>query len=243
MSNLLSLKLDNWVYSRLAEPFPVEEVSFRVGVGSMVMAYLDARAIVSRLNSVVGAENWTDSYVPVSLQETLFKPLDENGKMVKKPLYKENYRQEIYKQTYDGMKCSLTVLGITKEDVGSMSYTDQLKGAASDALKRAAVKFGVGAYLYDLKNLRGHRIEDGIVVQPPELPDWALPHERPDPREALEKMIAQVRSLELPAEVRTTSEEVIGHLLVMGRYDPLAPVVVQRAVYEHLLELVGRYGA
>src|SRR5437763_5581531 len=43
---------------------------------------------------------------------------------------------------------------ITKSDVGSPSEQpdggDRLKAAFSDALKRAAVKFGIGRYLYRL---------------------------------------------------------------------------------------------
>ncbi|RTH01947.1 Rad52/22 double-strand break repair protein, partial [Thermus scotoductus] len=45
------------------------------------------------------------------------------------------------------VRCRLTILGITKEDVGE---GDSLKAAFSDALKRAAVKFGVSRYLYSL---------------------------------------------------------------------------------------------
>lgn len=45
----------------------------------------------------------------------------------------------------DGLLCNLTVDGITRKDVGS-GYKG--KGLFSDALKRAAVKFGVGVSLY-----------------------------------------------------------------------------------------------
>ena len=49
-----------------------------------------------------------------------------------------------------GVECALTVLGVTKTDVGTPSDQDPVKGAYSDALKRAAVKFGVGRHLYDI---------------------------------------------------------------------------------------------
>jgi hypothetical protein len=44
-----------------------------------------------------------------------------------------------------GIKCSLTLFGVTREDVGKGNFE---KASASDALKRAAVHFGVGASLY-----------------------------------------------------------------------------------------------
>jgi hypothetical protein len=49
------------------------------------------------------------------------------------------------------VRCKLTVMGVTKEDAGEASQEDEpLKSAVSDALKRAAVHFGIGRYLYYL---------------------------------------------------------------------------------------------
>ena len=39
---------------------------------------------------------------------------------------------------------------IRKQDVGVESNTEKEKGQASDAFKRAAVKWGIGRFLYDL---------------------------------------------------------------------------------------------
>ena len=44
----------------------------------------------------------------------------------------------------------LTVHGIAKDDIGTASNWEASKGCASDALKRAAVQWGVGRYLYDI---------------------------------------------------------------------------------------------
>jgi hypothetical protein len=66
------------------------------------------------------------------------------------------------------VKCRLTVLGVSKEDVGE---GDSLKAAFSDALKRAAVKFGVGRYLYRLeKQWVDYDPEKGRFT-PPTLPE------------------------------------------------------------------------
>ena len=91
----------------------------------LAMAYIDARLIQDRLDGVLGVENWQDQYDIL---------------------------------TDGSVMCRLRVrLGgrwITKSDVGSPSEQpdsgDRLKAAFSDALKRAAVKFGIGRYLYRL---------------------------------------------------------------------------------------------
>jgi hypothetical protein len=69
---------------------------------------------------------------------------------------------------------------ITKADVGSPSEQpdagDRLKAAFSDALKRAAVKFGIGRYLY---RLPGQWVDydpaKKQITRRPELPAFALP--------------------------------------------------------------------
>jgi hypothetical protein len=44
----------------------------------------------------------------------------------------------------------LTLYGVAKDDVGTASQFEPSKGTASDTLKRAAVHWGVGRYLYRL---------------------------------------------------------------------------------------------
>lgn len=135
------------VYAALAEPWPREQWQWLPGQakegsrrltrkerqpdGSVAdievlrcMAYLDARQVAERLDQCVKPWNWEDTYRVVTL--TL-----DDGKQV------------------HGVECSLTVFGVTKTDVGVASAYDQLKGAWSDAFKRAAVKHGIGRFLYD----------------------------------------------------------------------------------------------
>ena len=69
---------------------------------------------------------------------------------------------------------------MTKSDVGSMSEQpdggDRMKAAFSDALKRAAVKFGVGRYLYRLTAVwADYDPMKKQFVQPPQLPVFARP--------------------------------------------------------------------
>lgn len=52
-----------------------------------------------------------------------------------------------------GVPCRVTVNGVTRSDVGMPSSVDAIKGAYSDALKRAAVHFGIGRELYELPKI------------------------------------------------------------------------------------------
>ena len=52
-----------------------------------------------------------------------------------------------------GVPCALTVNGVTRSDVGMPSSQEPIKGAYSDALKRAAVHFGIGRELYELPKI------------------------------------------------------------------------------------------
>ncbi len=141
--------------SALAEPFEPREVKFKPqsvkNNRCLAMAYIDARLIQDRLDDVLGVENWTDSYTI----------LNDGSVMCR-------------------LRLKLGDRWITKTDVGSPSEQpdggDRLKAAFSDALKRAAVKFGIGRYLY---RLPAQWVDyDGVkkqIVSPPQLPPWALP--------------------------------------------------------------------
>jgi hypothetical protein len=118
------------IHDRLSEPFPAEEHKWKVqavkGNRALAVAYVDARAIMDRLDSVFGEGGWQDRYEALPI---------------------------------GGVVCTLRVkVGaewIEKSDVGSLSEQpdegDRLKAAFSDALKRAAVKLGIGRYLYRLQ--------------------------------------------------------------------------------------------
>jgi hypothetical protein len=115
------------VMGALAAPFDLREVKFKPAVVSgtraMAMAYIDARVIQDRLDDVLGGAGWQDEY----------ECLPEGSVVCR-------------------LKLRLGGEWITKMDVGSPSEQpdegDRRKAAFSDALKRAAVKFGIGRYLY-----------------------------------------------------------------------------------------------
>jgi hypothetical protein len=139
----------------LTAPFPADAIHWRPitikGNRALAAAYLDARAVMQRLDCVFGVGGWKDAYQPVN-----------GGSVV----------------------CTLSVKvdgeWVDKTDVGSPSEQpdsgDKLKAAFSDALKRAAIKLGIGRYLYRLPSQwvnydpQAKRFE-----QTPTLPAWALP--------------------------------------------------------------------
>ena len=157
------------ISKQLREPFPRDDIEWRVqtaGVGknkrpyAKVLAYITARAIQDRLDEVVGLENWTDEYAPGPMGGVL-------------------------------CKLSLCIDGkwITKQDVSDNTAREAVKGGVSGALKRAAVKFGIGRYLYGLTgdwaevNTEGQFYQPkdknnkypAFMWDPPVLPTWALP--------------------------------------------------------------------
>lgn len=143
------------IQAALAAPFDPDEIKWKPGKVSgnrcLGLAYIDARLVQDRLDDVLGIGNWQDAYT-----------IDGSGSVE--------------------CRLSLKLNGewITKCDIGSLSEQpdagDKLKAAFSDALKRAAVKFGVGRYLYALKSMWcDFDPVKKFITNPPELPAWARP--------------------------------------------------------------------
>lgn len=84
------------------------------------VAYIDARDVMSLLDEVVGPHNWQDRYEQV------------NGKFIA------------------GIGIKFNDEWIWKHDTGVAGDFEKEKSEISDAFKRAAVKWGVGRFLYDL---------------------------------------------------------------------------------------------
>lgn len=139
----------------LATPFDHTEVKFKPqsvkGNRALALAYVDARVIEDRLDDVLGVAGWQDEY------ETL-----ADGSVVCR------------------LRLKIDGEWVTKMDVGSPSEQpdggDRMKAAFSDALKRAAVKFGIGRYLYRLPAAwADYDPVKKQFTQPPQLPAFAQP--------------------------------------------------------------------
>ena len=115
----------------LAAPFPPECVEWRPQGKTapnkrvQLLPYIDARAVQDRLDDVVGVGGWSFELEPLVVS---------GGELMV-------------------ARGRLTILGVTRDDVGAASAWEPSKGCASDALKRAAVQFGIGRYLYALPDV------------------------------------------------------------------------------------------
>jgi Rad52/22 family double-strand break repair protein len=122
--------------SHLRRPPTPAAVRFKiqnaVEEAAQVAAYIDARLVFDRLDHVCGQKWWgTYEALPGAL---IPPPVDRNGELREPP--------PVY------VRCRLTLCGVAREDVGE---GQDPKAAFSDAIKRAAVHFGVGRALYAMR--------------------------------------------------------------------------------------------
>ncbi len=144
------------ILAALKAPFPAAAIGWKPqtiskdGKRALAVAYIDARDVMNRLDEVLGLGRW----------------------------------QATYREFGAGICCSLSIFvegeWSEQEDAGNFSDQpdegDKLKAAFSDALKRAAIHFGVGRYLYSLpKQWADWDAQKRDFVKPPGLPEWALP--------------------------------------------------------------------
>jgi hypothetical protein len=155
---------------RLSEPFDPAEVAFKPaavsGNRALAICFVTARTVQDRLDAAVGPANWQVAY-----------DLLPNGCVV--------------------CRLSLRIDGewITKADVGAPSEQDddgdKTKAAFSDALKRAAVQWSIGRYLYALPKAWVDYDVKSRQMTPPQLPPHALPWVTPRQAEELLALVEQ----------------------------------------------------
>ena len=84
------------------------------------------------------------------------------------------------KETASGrVLCTLLIDGIEKTDGAGDTGKEAEKGAISDAIKRAAVQWGIGRYLYNLPAVWCKIVPMGKsyrLAETPDLPAWATPN-------------------------------------------------------------------
>ena len=141
------LKIDE----QLLCPFPEKKVHWRIGARTkdkkkgLPLAYIDARDVMTRLDEVFGVGKWQDTYFETA-----------TGRIICE------------------LECYIDSMWIKKSDGAGDTGTEGEKGAISDAFKRAAVKFGIGRYLYSIK-ANYTALGDYNKFEKPKLPLWATP--------------------------------------------------------------------
>lgn len=154
--------------NRLDEPFGADDIEWRAqscgksNSGKFwvsVLAYVTNRAIMKRLDEVCGKGNWKNEF-------------KDSGKAIE-----------------CGISIRVDGEWVTKWDAAEETNIEGVKGGRSGAMKRAAVQWGIGRYLYDLESAWGNVEPNGKNNQktkqnewfkwsPPKLPQWALPNKK-----------------------------------------------------------------
>ena len=120
------------MYQQLTEPFP-QEMERSLNKGGANLTYIPVSEVINRLNKVVGVDKW--SYSVKSWQQL------GNAIVAHVTLIAEIEGNTVTRDGVGGQKIKMTKQG-EPLDIG-----DEVKGAVSDALKKAAQAFGVGLYL------------------------------------------------------------------------------------------------
>lgn len=125
----------------LTAPILPNEIEWRVqsqtSTGKLIVVpYINNRCVMHRFDAAFGAENWMSEFREIS----------------------------------NGFLCRLTVTinkrEVYREDGASKTNIEPEKGGISDAMKRAAVQFGLGRCLYDYPRVM-------IECEGKFIPDWA----------------------------------------------------------------------
>lgn len=145
----------------LEYPFTADEIEWRIlrttkdrGKGQ-VTAFVDSRAIQKRLDTVLGRDNWQNHFHTV--------PGKDNASTTQ--------------------VCELSIYypereeWITKSDGAGNTDIEPVKGGLSNAFKRSASMWGIGRYLYELKNI-WVPLKDGKYIPDEELPRLAQQYNR-----------------------------------------------------------------
>jgi len=171
----------------LDEPFDSVDIEWRAqscgkgnnGFWVSVLAYVTNRAIMKRLDDVCGKENWKNQF-------------KDSGKAIE-----------------CGISIKIDGEWVTKWDAAEETNIESVKGGRSGAMKRAAVQWGIGRYLYSLDSGWGKVSQSGKNSQKtkqgewfkwdaPQLPQWALP-----------KQIAQQDKAQAPRRKASNPDDVL----------------------------------
>lgn len=179
------------INKELKKPFYPEELEWRVGSKKLdyngnpkiqIFCYVQNRAIMDRLDKVLGFNNWE-----------MIKP-DHVHTIIDKT---ERQTNEMYTVNLNGFITGLRIRiageWITRYDGADFTDFEPFKGGLSNSMKRTAVQFGIGRYLYNFENTqaiihangenneaiynKSTKKKDWFKWSPPILPDWALTQE------------------------------------------------------------------
>ena len=193
-------------YSKLNDEFSSKDIEWRIDQSfvkdgavsaAKAFAYVTNRAIQKRLDDVCGQNGWRNE----------FKPID-GGELCGISIY-DSEKQE----------------WITKWDGAQNTNYESIKGGLSNSMKRAAVQWGIGRYLYNLSSKwvqiaankqkgwnRAVHVDRGgarakritFYWQTPTLPKWALPED--EKKDSLDHIIPEPENLNYKNELKSLNQ-------------------------------------
>lgn len=157
---------------KLSDPFDAEDVEWFISATTkdktrgLAVAFITNRAVQERLDAVCGPDGWKNEY----------KTLGE----------RDIYENNEFAGKKSSQLCGISIWSeqrkewITKWDGAEESDIEAIKGSLSSAMKRSAVQWGIGRYLYYLDSPWVEIEQKGksYVIKPNQqiiLPGWALP--------------------------------------------------------------------
>lgn len=192
------------IETRLKAPFYPNEIEWRLSttikekMKGLAVAYVNNRAIQNRLDEVMGFENWKNEFI-----------ITDKSKIC-------------------GLSLRIGGEWVTKFDGADDTNIESTKGGLSNSMKRAAVQWGIGRYLYNLtgqwvkiKQQGKTYVIDGDV---PKLPEWALPDDY--------KKSRVTKKWESPKKEKQTTPEPISECI-----KSFAKIGVTKADLENYLHL------
>jgi hypothetical protein len=132
-----------WRAQRITEKFRKDKEKEPVKYQAFMLAYIDARAVMDRLDEAVGVENW----------QTTFTETDKGRVLC-------------------SLSIKFGDTWVTKTDGAGDTGAESEKGAISDALKRAAVNFGINRVMYSFGDTRVELSKDDIRINPQGKPTY-----------------------------------------------------------------------
>ena len=184
------------IEKKLKAPFPASEIKWRAQqirkqfkknqndkdkYEAIMLAYIDARAVMDRLDEAVGINNW----------QTTFTETDKGRVLC-------------------SLSIKFGDEWVTKTDGAGDTGTEGEKGAISDALKRAAVNHGINRLMYNFGDTRIELKPDDVTInrngkpihkwgqkklsEKCRLPDWYLQllKQNPKQQEEIQQPVKEV---------------------------------------------------
>lgn len=157
----------------LSAPFPPEDVEWFIGATTkdktrgLAIPFITNRAVMDRLDSVCGITGWRNEYKNLGDRDII----GADGQLMARK---------------SSQLCGISIWSsdrkewITKWDGAEESDIEAIKGSLSSAMKRAAVQFGIGRYLYKLDSpwVEIEKRGNSYVIKANQkiiMPPWAMP--------------------------------------------------------------------